>query len=619
MPLKRQFGVWDIFCIASGAMISSGLFVLPGIAYAQAGSAIVISYAIAGLLFVPASMCLAELATAMPKSGGNYFFIERSIGGPVGTFAGLANWLADALKAAFALIGIGASLSLITPSVGIWEMKLVAIAFCIVFVAINCLSVKTVGRMQILLVIMLLITVLGYICVGIVFARPKHEPFAGFFAQGPRTVFATSGMVFISYLGLNMVANVSGEVRRPQRNIPLGMLWALAVVTVLYVLAVYVTLNIIPGEQLSGSLTPLALAGGRVVGPIGTAVIGIASFIAFITTANGGILSASRHPMAMSEDGQLPPALARVSPRFSTPVGSILLTGGFIVAVLAFLTVEDLVKVASTMMLVLFVLVNMAVLIMRGSKLQNYRPLFRGPLFPYLPIAGILAYIMLIADMGALPLLTTAAFAAAAAIWYFLYARNHQARESALMYIVRRSISREMYRSTLDEDLKQIAIERDEIAFDRFDNIVRNCPVLDIEGPAESDEIFSRITQVLSQKIHLDERMLLKLFIDREKQSSTVVQPGLAIPHVIVPGTDIFEILLLRCRKGITFAGQDQPVHVVFVLMGSSDQRNYHLRALMAVAHIVQEPDFTERWLKAPASEHLRDIVLLSGRRRQAL
>ena len=103
--LKRELRLLEVFCIASGAMISSGLFVLPGIAYAVAGPAIIVSYALAGLLMVPTMLAKAELATAMPKSGGSYFFVERSLGPLVGTFAGLAIWFSIALKASFAVIG----------------------------------------------------------------------------------------------------------------------------------------------------------------------------------------------------------------------------------------------------------------------------------------------------------------------------------------------------------------------------------------------------------------------------------------------------------------------------------------------------------------------------------
>ena len=113
MKLHRKLGFWSVFCIASGAMISSGLFVLPGLIYREAGPAVVLSYALAGILVIPAMLSQAELCTAMPKSGGTYFFIERTMGALPGTFAGLANWFSIALKSAFALVGIGAFASLI--------------------------------------------------------------------------------------------------------------------------------------------------------------------------------------------------------------------------------------------------------------------------------------------------------------------------------------------------------------------------------------------------------------------------------------------------------------------------------------------------------------------------
>ena len=106
--LKKELGPISVFSIAAGAMISSGLFVLPGITFAKAGPAVIISYFLAGILMIPSLLASAELATAMPKSGGSYFFVERSLGPLMGTIAGFANWLSIALKATFALVGIGA-------------------------------------------------------------------------------------------------------------------------------------------------------------------------------------------------------------------------------------------------------------------------------------------------------------------------------------------------------------------------------------------------------------------------------------------------------------------------------------------------------------------------------
>ncbi len=104
--MKRELGFADVFAVAAGAMISSGLFVLPGIAFAKAGPAVILSYLLASVLMIPSVLSKAELATAMPRAGGTYFFIERSLGSMMGLFSGFAGWLSLALKSAFAVVGM---------------------------------------------------------------------------------------------------------------------------------------------------------------------------------------------------------------------------------------------------------------------------------------------------------------------------------------------------------------------------------------------------------------------------------------------------------------------------------------------------------------------------------
>ena len=113
MGLKRELKLLEVFCIASGAMISSGIFILPGLAFAKAGPGVVASYLLAGLLAIPGMLCVAELATAMPKAGGDYFFITRSFGPAVGTVSGILSWFSLSLKSAFALLGMAAFMALI--------------------------------------------------------------------------------------------------------------------------------------------------------------------------------------------------------------------------------------------------------------------------------------------------------------------------------------------------------------------------------------------------------------------------------------------------------------------------------------------------------------------------
>ena len=617
MELKRRLGFWHVFAIAAGAMISSGLFVLPSLAYQEAGPAVILSYALAGIMVIPALMCQAELATAMPKSGGSYFFIERSLGALPGTLAGLANWLSIALKGAFALIGIGAFAQLFWPDVVSERgIKLIAIAGCVLFTILNIVSVKSTAGIQVLLVAILL----GILGAFVAFGMPEiqHMNFANFVEKGWPSVLATAGMVFISFGGLTKVASVSGEVRHPGRNLPAGMFAAVAVVTLLYIAAVVVTVGVLDKETLANpqKALPLSLAAEQFLGQTGLILLSAGAMLAFVTTANGGLLTASRSPMAMSRDSLLPAVMQKVSKRFGTPQVSILLTSAFMIAVIAVLSIPNLVKVASAMMLMLFTLVNVAVLIMRSSGLQNYRPLYRAPLYPWLPLAGIAVYVLLIVDMGAVPLAMTGGFALCGTLWYVFYVRARIVRESALVYMVKGVVSREIYRSELDEELKNIALERDEVVRDRFDRLVSQCEILDLKGRLQADELFQRVAAVLAPRVNIDQGHLLELFGQREAQSSTVIQPGLAIPHIIIDGEKIFDMVLIRCKDGVFFPGKNVPVQVVFVLVGTRDERNYHLRALMSIAHTVQEHEFIKRWLAAPSPEHLRDIMLLSKRKR---
>ena len=635
MALKKMLGLWDVFCLGAGVMISSGLFVLPGIAFGAAGPAVVLSYAIAAVMAIPAMLSQAELATAMPKAGGTYFFIERSLGTLAGLLAGLANWLGIALKSTFALIGIGAIAHAFWPSLSATVIREIAIALCVAFSILNILSVHGVKRFQVISVTFIVLVLGAFALTGFSSAAMTHTHFDDFRARGWNAIFATAGLVFISYGGLTKIASVAEEVRRPTRNIPLGMLLAIVVVSLLYVAVVFVTVGVLEPAQLydrakgpaeAASLIPLSAAAGKVLGRPGFVIMSVTALIALFTAANGGIFAASRNPMAMSRDGLLPEALQHVSRRFHCPVLSIALTCGFMVAVLALLDIKSLVKTASLMMLILFAGVNVAVLIMRASRVQNYRPAFRSPGFPYVQIVGIACYLTVIVTLAAhmitsdrtstAPLYLTGAFVAAGVLWYGIYIRGRIKRESAFVYLVRSMVSRDLYRSGLDEELKQIALERDEVVHDRFDFVVRDCTVVDLPGRPSVQDMLAEAAERMAGKLDLDAQALRERLIAREEQSSTVIQPGIAVPHTIVPGWGHFQMLLVRCRQGIAFEGRDEGVHAAFVLAMSPDQRNLHLRALMAIAHIVAAGDFLQRWDQAADAEHLRDILLLSGRRR---
>ena len=107
------------------------------------------------------------------------------------------------------------------------------------------------------------------------------------------------------------------------------------------------------------------------------------------------------------------------------------------------------------------------------------------------------------------------------------------------------------------------------------------------------------------------------MLLAREKESSTALSPGLAIPHIMVDGSGVFELLLVRSGKGIVFPDMVQPVHALFALFGSRDERNFHLTALMAIAQITQQKNFLKNWLQAKNVEELKNLVLLGKRKRK--
>jgi APA family basic amino acid/polyamine antiporter len=617
--LKKQLGLLEVFSIAAGAMISSGLFVLPAIAYTRAGPAVVFSYAIAAFIILPSALSKAELATAMPKAGGTYFFVERSLGPVLGLFTGFANWFSLALKSAFAVVGMAVLIEILFKDIlalqlGQIALKEIAVLCCLFFTAMNIFSVRHTGRLQSLLVAVLIAILAVFIVRGVPVLQAAK--YANFFASGWRTIVATAGLVFISYGGLTKVASIAEEVKDPGRNLALGMILAWFIVSLFYVLAVVVTVGVTTDVELKASLAPLSLAASKFMPTFGYAALAVAAFAAFVTTANGGILTASRSPMSMGRDQLLPAIVSRVGSRFHTPHISILITSAFMLCAILFLDIEMLVKTASTMMIILFVLDNVSVVVMRESKIQSYRPMFRCPLYPYLQAGAIIVYLLLLIDMGKIPLAICGLFVLFSAAWYLLYVRGRVSRASAVMHVVERVTDRQLKTVTLENELRDILLERDQIIEDRFDKLIRDCTIIDLEQKQNHEWLFRDIASVLAQQLGENEYVLFEKFLAREAETGTVVQPGLAIPHVVVEGEDKFAIVLVRAKQGVTFPKSPEPVRIMFFLAGSKDERNYHLRALMAIAQIAQEKDFEKRWLAARDIEAIRNLILLSTRKR---
>ena len=600
-----------MFSIAVGAMMSSGIFVLPGLAFAQAGPAVFLSYFLAGVLASTGVLCVAELATALPRAGGDYFYVSRSLGTGVGTISGLLSWFALVLKTAFAIFGIAEILYLSFPVV---PLPVFGVAATALFVMLNLIGVREATRFQVGLVALLLGISAVFIVAGAPrLAVPRFDPFAPY---GGNAILITVGFVFVSYGGVLHVASVAEEVKNPKRTLPYGLLASIMVVTGLYSLILLVTVGLLDAEDLRSSFTPVADAARVVMGGFGYWTVIVASMLAFVTTANAGIMAASRYPLAMGRDGLLPRLASRVSARQNVPYVAICITGGLI-AVSLFLPLEVLVKAASAVIIASFILANLSVIILRESRLQNYHPSFRVPLYPWLNFVATAAFVFLLFDMGFQALLVCMVLVLLGFLAYLHYGRKQAHTDYALLALLERVINRRLTSYNLESELREILYERDEIVKDRFDDLVESCPVIDLPGEADRDRAFDEIAAALSRTTGLEEQQLRTLLSQREAESSTAISSFMAIPHLLLPGSDQFQIVLVRSPHGVRFSDEHQAVSCIVVLAGTADNRNFHLRCLSAIAQVAQSPSFEQKWMNARGAEGLRDALLLGKRRRE--
>ena len=607
--LSKQLTLLHVFCIASGAMISSGIFVLPGLAHAKAGPAVVFSYFLAGLLATAGLLSIAELTTAMPKAGGDYFYISRGLGPATGTIAGLLSWFSLSLKSAFALIGIAV---LVAPFVPLsWHV--VAALLCLVFVLVNLRGTREAAGFQVILVLVLLGLMISFIVKGLSDINIQHfEPFVPY---GIKSVISTTGFVFVSYGGLIQVASIAGEIKKPGYTIPRGMIIALVVMVVLYTLMIFVTSGVLGTEQLDHSLTPISDAANAFWGKTGYVLVSIAAALAFITTANAGIMTASRYLLAVSRDDLLPPIVARISNKYKTPYTAIIITG-FVIIGAVFLNLDVLVEAASTVFVLGYVLASVSVIILRESGVQNYRPVFRAPFYPWLQLATIVGFAFILLEMGEDAFLVTAIIVLVGFSFYWLYGRKRVEKESALLHLIEKITAKELVTGTLETELKEIIRERDEIVKDKIDNLVENAISIDIKESLNLEDFCEFVAKHLSEKLSLEPEKLKTLLLDRETQFSTVLSQTLAVPHIVIEGQGKFQMVIARSRKGVRFSEEAPRITTVFVLAGTQDLRNFYLRVLSAIAQIVQTENFEKEWNSAKNEQALKDLVLLSARKR---
>ncbi|MDX1691954.1 MAG: amino acid permease, partial [Acidimicrobiia bacterium] len=411
--LQRDLGFWSALTIGAGTMIGAGIFLLAGRAIEAAGPAAFISYAVAGFVCILTAAAAAELATGMPTSGGDYYFVSRSLGAAFGAISGVGIWLSLTVAIAFYLVGTGEFLSQISPVPGVVG----ALGGAALLLVLNVVGAKVSGSAQIVIVLALMVILGVFVVGGILEAEVAN--LSPFLPEGGGAVLSTTALVFVSFLGFVKIAAVSEEIKDPERNLPRALIGSVALVTVLYVLIVLVVAGVFTQATIRDIPDPLTRTARLAFGGAGATGIIVAGLFATLSSANASILAASRINLAMSRDGLFPERLAAIDRRFVTPLRAIVLTSVIsAVLIVALPNIEELAKIASSLQLYSYAAINVGAVALRAADPPWYRPSFRVPFSPIPQVVGALGCLAIIGFSGTTAQLAVVGLIAVSLVWY---------------------------------------------------------------------------------------------------------------------------------------------------------------------------------------------------------
>ncbi|WP_336328494.1 amino acid permease [Halovenus sp. HT40] len=450
--LAKDLGLVSAMTIGIGTMIGAGIFVLPGVAANAAGPVVVVSFVVGGLIAMVNALSVSELGTAMPKAGGGYYYINKALGPMFGSIAGMGDWMGLAFASAFYCIGFGQYLAEFAPLPAIAFLNPIQVGALfagLVFVAVNYIGAKETGGVQTVIVFILLSILTLFAVAGFFsFDYATLSGSNGLAPFGTGEILPATALVFVSFLGYAKIATVAEELKNPGRNLPIAIIGSVGIVTVIYAILVTTMLGVVPWPELSQD-APVAQAAEVAfpssLGPIGgvaaaaAAIMTVGALLATASSANASILASARINFAMGRDKIVTNWLNEIHPNYATPYRSILVTGGLIIVFIALLgqDIEVLSKAASVLHLIVYALMNVALIVFREADTPEYDPDFTVPLYPITPILGAVLSLGLVAFMDGIEIALSGGFVIAALVWYFLYARDKTTKQGVLSEYIR--------------------------------------------------------------------------------------------------------------------------------------------------------------------------------------
>src|SRR6476620_11155866 len=436
--LRRVLGPVQLTSLGVGAIIGAGIFVATGAAaHNVAGPALMLSYVVAGTACVFAALCYAEFASMVPVAGSAYTYAYATLGELFAWMIGwdlileyavgaatVANGWSGYFQSVIAKFGMHFPASLAGPPIiydtaagefvrtaGVVNLPAVIIVTIVTIVLVKGISES--ANFNSTMVGIKLAAVFFVILVGVIYINPANwQPFApfgmtgvGFFGKPvfgqtnaggqPVGMIAGAAIIFFAYIGFDSVSTHAEEAKNPKRDVPIGIIASLVICTVLYIAVVAVLTGMVRYNQLSidTGVSDAFKQAGLGWAEFIIAAAGVAGITSVLLVL---MLSAPRVMLAMARDGMVPRHFfADVHPRFRTPWRSTILVGVFVALLTGFLPIDALLHLTNIGTLFAFVIVCAAVLIMRRTNPDAERP-FRVPLYPFVPILGILACLLLL-------------------------------------------------------------------------------------------------------------------------------------------------------------------------------------------------------------------------------
>jgi len=327
--LVRGIGRWDLTAIAINTIIGAGIFGLPSKVYSAIGGYSLFAFVLCALIVGIIVLCFAEVASRFENTGGMYIYGKEAFGSFMGFEMGWLYWVVRMTTFAANCNLLLAYLTLFIPEANENPLRVpLILGIALFLIGVNFIGVRQSAFLTNIFTIGKLVPLFVLVAVGMFFIEPANFKFDVLPEYG---AFSSAVLLLIyAFVGFEATVIPAGESKNPKKDMPFALLVSLGLVAILFILIQVVAIGTLPG--LASSEKPLADAAGAFMGPFGATLIGVGAIVSILGNLNGGLLSASRIPFAMAENGELPDALASTHRKFHTPWISIFLTGGITIA-----------------------------------------------------------------------------------------------------------------------------------------------------------------------------------------------------------------------------------------------------------------------------------------------